>query len=54
MYIDLTQLDELIYIYQFIYTIENGTYIRVAGTSRLAFPEKIQELEMEGEFHGMS
>ena len=27
---------------------ENGTYIRVAGTSRQAFPEKIQELEMEG------
>ena len=27
---------------------ENGTYIRVAGTSRLAFPEKIKELEMEG------
>lgn len=27
---------------------ENGTYIRVAGTSRLAFPEKITELEMEG------
>ena len=27
---------------------ENGTYIRVAGTSRLAFPEKIRELEMEG------
>lgn len=27
---------------------EAGTYIRVAGTSRLAFPEKIKELEMEG------
>ena len=27
---------------------DNGTYIRVAGTSRLAFPEKIKELEMEG------
>lgn len=27
---------------------EDGTYIRVAGTSRLAFPEKIKELEMEG------
>ena len=27
---------------------ENGTYICVAGTSRLAFPEKIKELEMEG------
>lgn len=27
---------------------ENGTYIRVAGTSRLAYPEKIKELEMEG------
>ena len=27
---------------------ENGTYIRVAGTSRLAFPEKVKELEMEG------
>ena len=27
---------------------ENGTYIRVAGTSRQAFPEKIRELEMEG------
>ena len=27
---------------------ENGTYIRVAGTSRLAFPDKIKELEMEG------
>lgn len=27
---------------------EQGTYIRVAGTSRLAFPEKIKELEMEG------
>ena len=26
----------------------NGTYIRVAGTSRQAFPEKIKELEMEG------
>ena len=25
---------------------ENGTYIRVAGTSRQAFPEKIRELEM--------
>ena len=34
---------------------ENGTYIRVAGTSRQAFPEKIRELEMEGpEFHGMN
>lgn len=27
---------------------ENGTYIRVAGTSRQAFPERIKELEMEG------
>lgn len=27
---------------------ENGTYIRAAGTSRQAFPEKIRELEMEG------
>ena len=27
---------------------DNGTYIRVAGTSRPAFPEKIKELEMEG------
>ena len=27
---------------------ENGTYIRVAGTSRQASPEKIRELEMEG------
>ena len=27
---------------------ENGTYVRVAGTSRQAFPEKIRELEMEG------
>ena len=27
---------------------ENGNYIRVAGTSRQAFPEKIRELEMEG------
>ena len=27
---------------------ENGTYIRVAGTSRVAYPEKISELEMEG------
>lgn len=27
---------------------ENGIYVRVAGTSRLAFPEKIKELEMEG------
>ena len=27
---------------------EYGTYIRVAGTSRQAFPEKIKELEMEG------
>ena len=27
---------------------ENGTYIRMAGTSRQAFPEKIRELEMEG------
>ena len=27
---------------------DNGTYIRVAGTSRQAFPEKIKELEMEG------
>lgn len=26
---------------------EKGTYIRVAGTSRLAYPEKIKELEME-------
>lgn len=28
---------------------EKGTYIRVAGTTRLASPEKIKELEMEGE-----
>ena len=27
---------------------DNGTYIRVAGTSRQAFLEKIKELEMEG------
>ena len=27
---------------------ENGTYIRVAGTSRQAYPETIKELEMEG------
>lgn len=27
---------------------ESGTYLRVAGTSRQAFPEKIKELEMEG------
>lgn len=27
---------------------ENGTYIRIADTSRQAFPEKIKELEMEG------
>lgn len=27
---------------------EKGTYIRVAGTSRLAYSEKISELEMEG------
>ena len=27
---------------------DNGTYIRVADTSRQAFPEKIKELEMEG------
>lgn len=27
---------------------EKGTYIRMAGTSRLAYPEKIRELEMEG------
>ncbi|MCR5783580.1 MAG: putative DNA binding domain-containing protein [Clostridia bacterium] len=27
---------------------ENGTYIRVAGTSRIASSEKIKELEMEG------
>lgn len=27
---------------------ENGTFIRLAGTSRLAGPEKIKELEMEG------
>ena len=27
---------------------ENGTYMRVAGTSRLASPEKIKDLEMEG------
>ena len=27
---------------------ENGTYIRVAGTSRQAYPEKIKELEIEG------
>lgn len=34
---------------------DNGTYIRVAGTSRQAFPEKIKELEMEGaRTHGMS
>ena len=28
---------------------EKGTYIRVAGTTRLASSEKIKELEMEGE-----
>lgn len=28
---------------------EKGTYIRVGGTTRLASPEKIKELEMEGE-----
>ena len=27
---------------------DNGIYIRVAGTSRQAFPEKIKELEIEG------
>lgn len=27
---------------------EKGTYIRVGATTRLAFPEKIKELEMEG------
>lgn len=27
---------------------EKGTYIRVAGTTRPAYPEKIKELEMEG------
>jgi predicted HTH transcriptional regulator len=27
---------------------DDGTYIRVAGTTRLAHPEKIRELEMEG------
>ena len=27
---------------------EDGTYIRVSGTSRQAYPEKIKELEMEG------
>jgi len=27
---------------------EQGTYIRVGGTTRQAFPEKIKELEMEG------
>ena len=27
---------------------EKGTYIRVAGTTRCASPEKIKELEMEG------
>ncbi len=27
---------------------ENGTFIRVAGTSRPAYPERIKELEMEG------
>lgn len=27
---------------------ENGTYIRVAGTTRPAHLEKIKELEMEG------
>ena len=27
---------------------ENGTYVRVAGTSRLASADKIKELEMEG------
>ncbi len=27
---------------------ENGTFIRVGGTSRPAYPEKIKELEMEG------
>lgn len=26
----------------------NGTYVRVAGTTRIASPEKIKELEMEG------
>ena len=34
---------------------DNGTYIRVAGTSRQAFPEKIKELEWKvPEFHGMN
>ena len=27
---------------------ENGTFIRVGATTRLAWPEKIKELEMEG------
>ncbi len=27
---------------------DNGTYIRMAGTSRLAYPDKLKELEMEG------
>lgn len=27
---------------------ENGTFIRVGGTSRPAYPEKVKELEMEG------
>lgn len=27
---------------------DKGTYIRMAGTSRLAYPDKIKELEMEG------
>lgn len=35
---------------------ELGKYIRLAGTSRPAFPEKIKELEMEGAhiFRGMN
>ena len=34
---------------------ETGTYIRISGTSRPAGPEKIKELEMEGqEFPGMN
>ena len=30
-----------------IFSEIKGTYIRVAGTSRQAFPEQIKELEME-------
>ena len=34
---------------------DNGTYIRVAGTSRQAFPEKIKNWKWKGpESHGMS